>query len=42
MGKIRLTVNEKKTRLCALPSESFRFLGFEFGPQVFLENRAAI
>jgi len=34
MGKIRLTVNEKKTRLCSLPAETFRFLGFEFGPQV--------
>lgn len=34
MGKIRLTVNEKKTRLCSLPTDTFRFLGFQFGPQV--------
>jgi RNA-directed DNA polymerase len=34
MGKIRLTVNEQKTRLCSLPAETFRFLGFTFGQQV--------
>lgn len=34
MGKLRLTVNEKKTRLCSLPEQTFRFLGFQFGPQV--------
>ena len=34
MGKLRLTVNEKKTRRCSLPDETFTFLGFTFGPQV--------
>jgi hypothetical protein len=34
MGKLRLTVSEKKTRRCVLPEETFTFLGFTFGPQV--------
>jgi group II intron reverse transcriptase/maturase len=34
MGKLKLTVNEKKTRRCALPEETFTFLGFTFGRQV--------
>jgi group II intron reverse transcriptase/maturase len=34
MERIGLTVNEKKTRRCLLPEETFKFLGFEFGPQV--------
>jgi RNA-directed DNA polymerase len=34
MEKLRLTVNEKKTRRCQLPEETFRFLGFTFGEQV--------
>jgi RNA-directed DNA polymerase len=34
MEKLRLTVNERKTRVCALPEESFTFLGFTFGRQV--------
>jgi len=34
MDKLRLTVNEKKTRRCLLPDETFTFLGFTFGPQV--------
>jgi len=31
MGKLKLTVNETKTRLCRLPEESFDFLGYTFG-----------
>jgi group II intron reverse transcriptase/maturase len=34
MERLRLTVNERKTRLCALPAEPFTFLGFTFGEQV--------
>ena len=28
-----MTVNEKKTRKCSLPAETFTFLGFTFGKQ---------
>ena len=31
MSKLKLTVNEKKTRLCRLPEESFNFLGYTIG-----------
>ena len=31
MGKLKLTVNEEKTRLCKVPEETFDFLGFTFG-----------
>lgn len=34
MEKLKLTVNEKKTRQCALPEGTFTFLGFTFGRQV--------
>lgn len=34
MERIKLTVNEQKTRQCSLPSETFTFLGFTFGEQV--------
>jgi RNA-directed DNA polymerase len=34
MDRLRLTVNERKTRVSALPGESFTFLGFTFGRQV--------
>lgn len=34
MEKLRLTVNEKKTRQCRVPNETFTFLGFAFGRQV--------
>jgi len=33
MSKLKLTVNEKKTRRCSVPAETFTFLGFTFGPQ---------
>jgi RNA-directed DNA polymerase len=31
MQKLKLTVNEKKTRNCQLPGETFTFLGYTFG-----------
>src|SRR5579864_8309706 len=31
MTKLKLTVNEKKTRVCKLPGEKFDFLGYTFG-----------
>src|SRR6201993_4350411 len=31
MTKLKLTVNEKKTRVCKLPEEKFEFLGYTFG-----------
>ena len=34
MSKLKLTVNEKKTRQCSVPAETFTFLGFTFGPQL--------
>jgi group II intron reverse transcriptase/maturase len=31
MDRLRLTVNEAKTRICCLPDESFNFLGYTIG-----------
>ncbi len=31
MGKLRLTVNEEKTRVCKVPESEFDFLGYTFG-----------
>jgi len=31
MGRLKLTVNEAKTRLCRVPDSSFNFLGYTFG-----------
>src|SRR4051812_19790163 len=31
MGKLKLTVNEDKTRICRVPEGAFDFLGFTFG-----------
>src|SRR5262249_15655938 len=31
MAKLKLTVNENKTRVCCLPEEKFDFLGYTFG-----------
>ena len=31
MGKLKLTVNQEKTRICKVPEETFDFLGYTFG-----------
>jgi len=31
MGKLKLTVNEEKTRVCQVPAGTFDFLGYSFG-----------
>ena len=31
MNKLKLTVNEEKTRICNVPEEEFDFLGYTFG-----------
>lgn len=31
MGRLKLTVNETKTKLCRVPAETFDFLGYTFG-----------
>jgi group II intron reverse transcriptase/maturase len=31
MGKLKLKVNEEKTRICKVPQETFDFLGYTFG-----------
>lgn len=31
MNKLKLTVNEEKTRICKVPEETFDFLGYTFG-----------
>jgi len=46
MGKLKLTVNEEKTRICRVPEGQFDFLGYTFGRmysartgQVYLGHR---
>jgi RNA-directed DNA polymerase len=31
MGKLKLTVNEEKIRICKVPEGEFNFLGYSFG-----------
>lgn len=31
MGRLKLTVNEAKTRVCSVPEDTFDFLGYTFG-----------
>ena len=39
MGKLKLTVNEEKTRICRVPEGEFDFLGYHVRADVFTENR---
>ena len=41
MSKLKLTVNEEKTRICSVPERNFDFLGYTFGTNVFGENRSS-
>ncbi len=42
MGKLKLTVNETKTRVCRLPEEKFDFLGYTFGRCYSPQNGAGL
>jgi hypothetical protein len=39
MGKLKLTVNDEKTRICKVPEEEFDFLGYSV-LQRHMERRA--
>jgi len=39
MGKLKLTVNEEKTRICRVPDGEFDFLGYTFG-RMYSRRRA--
>ena len=41
MEELKLTVNEKKTRQCSVPSETLPFLGFTFSRRVSWESGKA-
>ena len=39
MGKLKLTVNEEKTRICKVPEGEFDFLGYTFGRMYSARSR---
>jgi RNA-directed DNA polymerase len=39
MGRLKLTVNEEKTRICRLPDGEFDFLGYTFGRRYSAKTR---
>jgi group II intron reverse transcriptase/maturase len=41
MGKLKLTVNEEKTRICKVPEDEFDFLGYTFGRMYWARNGQA-
>jgi RNA-directed DNA polymerase len=42
MSKLKLTVNEKKTRVCYLPEEKFDFLGYTFRAMLLDEEKPGL
>ena len=42
MGKLKLTVNQQKTRICRVPEESFDFLGYTMGRLSSGTNRPSL
>jgi RNA-directed DNA polymerase len=42
MGKLKLTVNEEKTRICKVPEGEFDFLGYTYGRRVLADDRARL
>jgi len=42
MGRIKLSVNEEKTRLCRIPREHFDFLGYTFGRCYSMQGRVYV
>jgi len=42
MAKLKLTVNDAKTKLCHLPEESFDFLGYTIGPSWSWKQRRMV
>jgi group II intron reverse transcriptase/maturase len=41
MGKLKLTVNEEKTRVCTVPGDEFDFLGYTFGRRYWAKTGQA-
>ena len=41
MGRLKLTVNEEKTRICKVPEDEFDFLGYTFGRMYSARTRQA-
>ncbi len=42
MGRLKLTVNEEKTRICAVPEGTFDFLGYTFGRMYQADDRQSL
>jgi len=42
MGRLKLTVNEEKTRICRVPESHFDFLGYTFGRLYQADERQAL
>lgn len=42
IGRLKLTVNEEKTRICRVPDAEFRFPGVHLWSALFCQDRAAV